>query len=118
MKNVTWMDVIVVVGIVAIVGSLIFVGMQMRQSQRIATADYYQQQAVAARENSELALMHSDLVAKANRGEILTDADSFVLNKYVISQWQSAFFSKRRSEYLDQCHVTKGAGMTSEATGR
>jgi hypothetical protein len=76
--------------------------MQMRQAQRIATADYYQQQVAAAQADSELAVMHSDFVAKANLGEVLTAAESFALNEYVAAGWRSAFYSKRRSEFLDR----------------
>ena len=102
MKKANWKDVAELIGITAIVASLIFVGMQMRQAQRIAEADSYQQQVAAALATSELAVMLSDFVAKANRGEELTDAESFALSQYVIARWQVAFFSSRRSEFLDR----------------
>jgi hypothetical protein len=102
MRNVTWKDIVEVVGIAAIVASLIFVGMQMRQAQRIAVADSYQQQVAAAQADSELAFMYSEFVAKANRGEVLTAAESFALNEYVATNWRSEFYSKRRSAFLDR----------------
>jgi hypothetical protein len=39
MKSSNWKDIAELVGISAIVASLIFVGMQMEQSQRLAWAD-------------------------------------------------------------------------------
>ena len=48
MKNANWKDVAELIGIAAIVASLIFVGLQMRQSQEIAMAEQYQARAVIA----------------------------------------------------------------------
>ena len=51
MKKSNWTDVAELVGIAAIVASLVFVGLQMRQSQEIAIAEQYQARAVIAIEN-------------------------------------------------------------------
>jgi len=48
MKKTGWKDTAELIGIAAIVASLIFVGLQMRQSQAIAIADQYQARADAA----------------------------------------------------------------------
>ena len=50
MRNVTWKDAIELVGIGAVVASLIFVGLQMRQTHEIALATLYQMRSDAARE--------------------------------------------------------------------
>jgi hypothetical protein len=50
MKSADWKDIAELIGIGAIVASLIFVGMQMKQSQEIAVADQYQDRADAALE--------------------------------------------------------------------
>lgn len=102
MKNVTWKDLAELAGIAAIVASLIFVGMQMKQAQMIAIADSYQQQAGTTLAKSELAVMHSEVVAKANRGEALSDAEVFALSQYVEARWQHAYFGLMRSEYLER----------------
>jgi hypothetical protein len=102
MKKVTWKDIAELVGISAIVASLMFVGLQMKQARSIAIADSYQQQAGATLAKSELALMHSELIAKANRGEALSDAEEFALLEYVTARWQHAYFGRRRSEYLER----------------
>lgn len=50
MKELKWRDVGEMVGLAAIVASLIFVGLQMKQSQEIAIAEQYQDRANAALE--------------------------------------------------------------------
>jgi hypothetical protein len=98
-------DWLQVIGIFALVASLIFVGMQMRQAQRIAIADSYQQQAGTSLAKSELAVAHSEVVAKANRGEALSDAEVFALSEYVTARWQHAYFGRMRSEYLERTTI-------------
>ncbi len=48
MQNTHWKDVAELVGISAIVASLVFVGLQMKQAQGIALAEQYQSRAEAA----------------------------------------------------------------------
>jgi hypothetical protein len=48
MKRFNWRDVTEIVGFVSIVGGLIFVGLQLRQSQEIAIASQYQERASTA----------------------------------------------------------------------
>ncbi len=42
MKNTNWKDIVELTGIAAVVASLIFVGLQMKQSHEIALAEIYQ----------------------------------------------------------------------------
>lgn len=48
MKKFNWRDLAEIIGFASIVGSLIFVGMQLRQSQEIAIASQYQERASTA----------------------------------------------------------------------
>jgi hypothetical protein len=48
MKRFNWRDLAEIIGFASIVGSLIFVGMQLRQSQQIAIASQYQVRATTA----------------------------------------------------------------------
>lgn len=50
MKMNRWKDLVELIGIVAIVASLLFVGLQMKQSQDIAIAEQYQNRAIAAQD--------------------------------------------------------------------
>ena len=51
MKKSDWKDVAELIGIAAIVASLIFVGLQMKQADTIAMSGIYQERALSVREN-------------------------------------------------------------------
>ena len=59
MKTTHWKDIAELVGITAIVASLIFVGLQMKQSQEIAVAAQYQDRA-ANLNDMALSILQSD----------------------------------------------------------
>ena len=59
MKHYDWKSIAELVGIAAIVASLVFVGLQLKQSQEIAIADQYQNRSDAALEYWT-AMMQSD----------------------------------------------------------
>ncbi len=61
MKSKDWKDIAELVGIAAIVASLIFVGLQMRQDQKIAQAQAYVDGAATYIEMSRLILDHQDI---------------------------------------------------------
>ena len=95
-------DIAEFVGIGAIVASLIFVGMQMRQTQEIAIADGYSELASSTYARSDLITSHSVLIAKANRGDQLSDAEAIALGEFVSAMWLSEFFATSRWEVLDR----------------
>ena len=61
MKLVSWKEVVEIAGISAIVGSLIFVGLQLKQSQEIAIASQYHERAALAVENFNGQLESGDM---------------------------------------------------------
>jgi len=95
-----WKTIAELIGIGAIVASLIFVGMQMRQAQEIAIADGYSDLSASTYARSELISSHSTLIAKANRGDQLSDAEQISLQQFVTAMWQSNFFADQRGEFL------------------
>jgi hypothetical protein len=64
-----WMQV---VGIFAVVASLIFVGLEMRQSQRIALADYYQAQSSAKMDHFD-AMLQAQITPVSGAEQFTTD---------------------------------------------
>jgi len=78
MRSADWKDIAELVGIAAIVASLIFVGLQMKQSQDIAIADQYQSRADAALEfyvgrmqnDSALELIAIEIQANIDNGQV------------------------------------------------
>ena len=71
----SWKDTAELIGIAAIVASLIFVGLQMQQSQEIAIADQYQDRADAALE-WYLARIQSDTAMAVIASRISDNATS------------------------------------------
>jgi hypothetical protein len=69
MKRFNWRDLAEIIGFASIVGSLIFVGMQLRQSQEIAIASQYQERASTAVEYYS-SQMHDELAITDQAGII------------------------------------------------
>ena len=61
MRTTNWKDIAELMGITAIVASLLFVGLQLKQSQEIAIATQYHQRAALAVENFNAQLESGDL---------------------------------------------------------
>jgi hypothetical protein len=83
MQNPGWKSIAEGLGIAAIVASLIFVGLQMRQSQEIAIAETYMSIL-----SSEIAVRnavseHADLWKKANSGAELDEAEAVIFGNLV-----------------------------------
>ena len=77
-KSTDWKDIAELVGIAAIVGSLIFVGLQMRQTQEIALAQTFQARADASYSLNFAVTQSPEAVAaysKLRKGQAI-DADS------------------------------------------
>ena len=101
MKPTNWKDIAELIGIAAIVASLIFVGMEMRQSQRIA---YGEQQGAGIVERmalNEAIARNADLLLKANSDADLSPSEGLALRSLVDSYWFATFFSYQRWYYLD-----------------
>ena len=97
----TWKDAIELVGIGAVVASLIFVGLQMRQTHEIALATLYQMRSDAARE-LRIALvdptMYEESASKARSGQELDEDD---VNRLIMMN--SAMFNHfENTHYLFQ----------------
>lgn len=101
MKTIDWKGIAELIGIAAIVASLIFVGMQMRQAQQIAIADGYSELSSSTFSRSDLISAHSHLISKVNRDDQLTDAEAISLDNFVDAMWKGSFFAWRRWELLD-----------------
>ena len=85
------------VGMAAIVVSLIFVGLQLRQSQDAAQADMSQSTVAVGVEISALMTEHSDLWLRACAGEELTPSERLVANSIYFRYVQDNFNSWARS---------------------
>ena len=74
-----------ILGIVAIVASLVFVGLQLRQSDKIARADVQATFGMMSIEIAALISDHSDVWIRGDAQEELNDADAAVFESLVIA---------------------------------
>ena len=97
MKNVDWKGIAELIGLAAIVASLIFVGLQMRQDQEIAEAQAYVDASAALTELNQYLEDNKEVWIKGLDGAELSTADEFTFHVlcrtiYVqkIAQWERA----------------------------
>ncbi len=91
-------DWLQLVGMAAIVVSLIFVGLQLRQSEHAAQSDLSQSSVVVGVEISALMAEHSDIWLRACAGEELSPPEQFIANSIYFRYFQDNFNSSIRSE--------------------
>ena len=101
MKNFHWKDAAELMGIAAIVASLVFVGLELQQGQRIAQADRQFQQIERELQLTNLIADHSELIVKMNSSQQLTERELVVADRLVQSIWQAHFFSASQRQLLD-----------------
>ena len=109
MSAVRFTDWIQIAGLFAVVGSLVFVGMQMRQTHEIASATLYQmrsdgaQQLMAAWLESEVL---SDVEAKASAQRELSDYENLIRSVVVLmffNQFENSHYLYERG-FLSEEH--------------
>jgi hypothetical protein len=83
MKMTDWKGTAELVGIAAIVGSLIFVGLQMRQAQDIAIAETFLSILDSEIESLNLANESAEVWNKVVNGEDLTDVEATVFSNLI-----------------------------------
>ena len=119
MKNRDWKDIAEIAGIGAIVASLVFVGLQMRQSHEIALVTLYQMRADAAREVM-VASMESDILRQAyermeSEDEEPTFADEHALYSYMsilLNHFENAHFLYLRGFLTEEHWQSDVANIT------
>ena len=103
----TLRDLAEIVGIVTIVASLVFVGLELQQSREIAVADVYQQQAnllVEIHNNQMATAPYMSAVEKLRSGKELDSTDLTYL-RAAIAPWLS---------YYENVHFQYMQGLLSE----
>jgi hypothetical protein len=83
-----WLEI---VGIAAIVGSLIFVGLQLKQSDDIAQAEVLESSAARAIERRALIAAHADTWQKACLGEELNASEKVIAGNIYFNYLQGNF---------------------------
>ena len=101
MKNTNWRDTAELLGIVAIVGSLIFVGLQMRQAGRIALADSDASYLSATIDILGLLNDHPETWVRGNTEEELDEVEAAVFENLVIAVNDRVFLGYQQLLNLD-----------------
>jgi len=91
-------DWLQLVGMATIVASLIFVGLQLRQSEHAAQSDMSQSTVAVGVEISALIAEHSDVWLKACSGEELSAPEQLIANNVYFRYLQDNFNSWSRSK--------------------
>lgn len=122
MKRFNWRDLTEIVGFVSIVGGLVFVGLQLRQSQEIAIASQYQERASTAVEyyssqmqNERALINQAEKIASAvNSGTVSPALNSLVENH--TPEFVGMWFYQRRVFFvmLDNFHFQYRSGFMAE----
>ncbi len=124
MSSSNWREIAELIGIGAIVASLIFVGLQLQQSQEIAVATQYQERANAQIENY-MSQIQSDQALR-NRGQRLVSAASSgsyaIAIKNLIdttgpeSVAVTYLLYRSKMTMMDNCHFQYESGFMTEDT--
>ena len=96
-----WKEIIEFVGILAIVASLIFVGLQLRQEHAIASAELQNEMISARIELNDQVIANAAVLVKANGGGHLTEEEQIILYELVDSHWADGFFGYRRWQFVE-----------------
>lgn len=83
MQDLKWKDIAEALGIVAIVASLIFVGLQMQHSQEIAIAETYMSILASEIDVQSAVREHAELWQRANSGAELDDVEAVIFGSLV-----------------------------------
>jgi len=86
-KNANWRDIVEFVGILAIVGSLIFVGLQMQQDRQLAVAQLFAETDDSVNNIAALTNEYQDVWLRGSRGDQLSPEDE--------ASFQNLFMSAR-----------------------
>ena len=91
-----WKDTAELVGIAAIVASLVFVGQQLRQDRNVAQADAWLQLVETQVSLAQLIGEHADVWSRGLNGEELSDTDQLKFNQiaFAVEQQHASRFAR------------------------
>jgi len=99
-KSTNWKDTAELIGISAIVASLVFVGMQMRQTQEIAGSEAASKLLVDEIEWVNLVSQYRDIWIRGNRGDDLSELETSTYRDLASIKASLAYFRYRQLERL------------------
>ena len=109
MKSVSWKDGVEFVGVVAIVASLIFVGMEMRQSRDIALSERAVNMLMAEIEIRRPIYEFPDIWARGNAGEELNPSEAVIYSNLIRDINAYGFQRRLSAQIVDSESSVKAA---------
>jgi hypothetical protein len=100
MKFANWKDIAELIGITAIVASLIFVGLQMRQTLEIARNEDGYNRVANQIEANNAKFEHADIWLRGNAGEKLDRVDAMIYKELLRTAWNTAYWGNRSDQQL------------------
>jgi hypothetical protein len=92
MKSVHWKDIAELVGIAAIVASLTFVGLQLKQDARVAMNDFGVSRSFAQYEVNRAINEYADIWTRGNAGEDLERAEKVIYVNLIEDTYARAYW--------------------------
>lgn len=102
MNNTDWKSFAELVGIAAIVASLVFVGVQLRQDKQIAYAEAVADLVENSLESRSDINQFAHVLAKGNSGAELDPAESMIIRNIVRSERDRVFLQNWRAKVIGQ----------------
>jgi hypothetical protein len=106
MKSNNWKDFAELIGIAAIVASLMFVGLQMRQAEVIAKSDMAASYLANRIEMHAAINEHPDIWVRGNKGEELEEGEAAIFSRQVLMLNDEAYYSVQQSIIWGQSENT------------
>ena len=100
MKFKEWNEVAELIGMTAIVASLIFVGLQMKQAQDIANAERRQARVINLIELNNSINEHVDIWSRGKSGEKLNETEALIFENLIHNMNDHLFFASRAASDL------------------
>ena len=92
MKKANWKDITELIGLIAILGSLIFLGYELRQTKIIAMGESQNSARNATTVRRSLYLENAGIWIKGNSEEALSKAEAYIFEILVLSKTNDAFY--------------------------
>ena len=101
MKSISWKSIVALVGITAIVASLIFVGLQLRQEQRVASIEAGFHLVESFYEQRNGTIENAAVWARGNAGvEELSSTEVVIYKALIRKEWAHAYWSSNAMRQL------------------
>ena len=100
MKSRNWKVIAEFIGITAIVASLVFVGVQLRQEQKIALVEVFEASESSAAVIDIAISEYADIWLKSKNSETLSEAESIIVNRLVATLYRRVRAQTAMRRYL------------------